>query len=51
MPKFERHSDNVHEVIVNIEWGAFGDSGVLSFMKTDFDAAVDNNSLLVGSFT
>lgn len=51
MPKFEEHCNAVKEVVVDIEWGAFGDNGVLNFMKTEFDAAVDSNSLLVGSFT
>lgn len=41
----------VTEVIIDIEWGAFGDNGVLDFIKTDFDRAVDCNSLLVHSFT
>lgn len=29
---------------VNMEWGAFGDSGELDDFCTDFDHAVDNNS-------
>lgn len=45
-PKPESGTD----VIVDIEWGAFGDTGVLDFIKTDFDREVDNNSLLVNSF-
>jgi hexokinase len=39
------------EVIIDIEWGAFGDNGVLDFIRTEFDREVDNNSLLVNSFT
>lgn len=39
------------EVIIDIEWGAFGDNGVLDFIKTDYDRQVDNTSLLVNSFT
>jgi len=38
-------------VIIDIEWGAFGDNGVLDFIKTAYDREVDNNSLLVKSFT
>ena len=38
-------------MIIDIEWGAFGDNGVLDFIKTEFDRAVDNTSLLVNSFT
>jgi hexokinase len=46
----ERPPD-VTEVIIDLESGAFGDNGVLDFVKTEFDTQVDNNSLLVGSFT
>ncbi|XP_066598065.1 hexokinase type 2-like isoform X1 [Prorops nasuta] len=45
----ERHGEK--EVIVDIEWGAFGDNGVLDFIKTDFDRENDANSILVNSFT
>lgn len=39
------------QVIIDIEWGAFGDNGVLDFIKTDFDRENDANSLIVNSFT
>ena len=39
------------QMIVDIEWGAFGDNGVISFLKTPWDSIVDEKSLLVGSFT
>ncbi|KYQ51292.1 Hexokinase type 2 [Trachymyrmex zeteki] len=45
----ERHGES--EVIIDIEWGAFGDNGVLDFIKTDFDRENDANSLIVNSFT
>ncbi|KYN43761.1 Hexokinase-2 [Trachymyrmex septentrionalis] len=45
----ERHGER--EVIIDIEWGAFGDNGVLDFIKTDFDRENDANSLIVNSFT
>ncbi|OAF64034.1 hypothetical protein A3Q56_08263, partial [Intoshia linei] len=32
-------------VIVNSEWGAFGDNGVLEFISTEFDKVIDENSL------
>ncbi|XP_022656282.1 hexokinase-2-like [Varroa jacobsoni] len=51
MPKFKDPAGQITEVVVDVEWGAFGDNGVLNFMKTEFDNAVDTNSLLVGSFT
>lgn len=38
-------------VIIDVEWGAFGDNGVLDFIKTKFDRAVDESSLLKNSFT
>lgn len=45
----ERHGEK--EVVIDIEWGAFGDNGVLDFIKTEFDRENDANSLLVNSFT
>jgi hexokinase len=39
------------QVIIDIEWGAFGDNGVLDFIKTDYDRKVDDNSLITNSFT
>ena len=43
--------EDPRQVIVNTEWGAFGDNGVLDFVRTEFDQAVDNNSLNKGSQT
>lgn len=45
----ERH--NEHHVIIDIEWGAFGDNGSLDFLKTEFDRSLDLRSLLATSFT
>ncbi|XP_076389966.1 intraflagellar transport protein 88-like protein nompB isoform X5 [Megachile rotundata] len=45
----ERHGER--QVIIDIEWGAFGDNGVLDFIKTDYDRENDANSLIVNSFT
>ncbi|XP_045128815.1 hexokinase-2-like [Portunus trituberculatus] len=39
------------EMLVDIEWGAFGDNGVLDFIRTQWDDAVDQQSLLVHSYT
>ncbi|XP_066948630.1 hexokinase-2-like [Macrobrachium rosenbergii] len=39
------------EVIVDIEWGSFGDNGVLDFIRTEWDRAVDAQSLLAHSYT
>lgn len=41
----------VHDVCVDVEWGAFGDNGCLHFIRTDIDDEVDANSLLARSFT
>lgn len=45
----ERHGEQ--NVIIDIEWGAFGDNGALDFIKTPFDVELDANSLLATSFT
>lgn len=39
----ERHGEK--NVIIDIEWGAFGDNGTLDFIRTRFDREVDNASL------
>lgn len=33
------------QVIINMEWGAFGDNGCLDFLLTDYDKEVDKTSL------
>ncbi|XP_064551485.1 hexokinase type 2 [Drosophila montana] len=32
-------------MIINCEWGAFGDNGVLDFIRTSYDHQVDKNSI------
>lgn len=49
--KWKGDHPGVDEVVIDIEWGAFGDNGVLDFVKTEYDREVDNLSLLVNSFT
>ena len=39
------------QVVIDIEWGAFGDNGSLDFTKTQFDPIIDKNSNHIGSFT
>jgi len=34
-----------NQVIINMEWGAFGDNGCLDFLLTDYDTEVDKTSL------
>ncbi|KAJ8958132.1 hypothetical protein NQ318_006068 [Aromia moschata] len=33
------------KVLINTEWGAFGDDGALDFLRTDYDKTVDENSI------
>ncbi|KAK6751992.1 hypothetical protein RB195_003423 [Necator americanus] len=33
------------EMIINMEWGAFGDDGCLSFIYTDYDREIDKKSI------
>ncbi|XP_028178414.1 hexokinase-2-like [Ostrinia furnacalis] len=48
---WEAAHERVHDVCVDVEWGAFGDNGCLDFVRTDIDREVDASSLLVASFT
>lgn len=32
-------------MLINTEWGAFGESGTLDFVVTEYDRAIDNNSI------
>lgn len=36
------------QVIINMEWGAFGDDGALDDVRTEYDQAMDENSLNKG---
>ncbi len=36
------------QVIINMEWGAFGDDGILDDVRTEFDVHMDNVSLNKG---
>ncbi|XP_033757777.1 hexokinase-2-like [Pecten maximus] len=42
--------DNCHpqQVIINTEWGAFGDNGCLDFIRTEYDRELDNFSINPG---
>jgi hexokinase len=35
-------------MIVNMEWGAFGDDGCLEFLRTEFDHDLDRHSFHLG---
>ena len=45
------NDSNAKQVIVDPEFGAFGDNGCIDFIKTEFDQAIDSSSLLPKSFT
>jgi len=34
-----------NQVLINMEWGAFGNNGVLDFLRTEYDIEVDKTSL------
>ncbi|XP_048745632.1 hexokinase-2-like isoform X1 [Ostrea edulis] len=40
--------DHPNEVIINTEWGAFGDNGCLDFIRTEYDRELDNFSINPG---
>ena len=44
----DEDDDEPQHVIVNTEWGAFGDNGELDFIRTKWDEAVDEGSLNPG---
>ncbi|KAK2712796.1 hypothetical protein QYM36_011477 [Artemia franciscana] len=44
MELWDGESDNSNQCIVNTEWGAFGDSGSLEFIRTNFDRALDSTT-------
>lgn len=35
-------------MIINTEWGSFGNDGVMEFVRTEFDRRVDRESLFPG---
>lgn len=45
---FDDDTPGPQQVIVNTEWGAFGDNGVLDFVRTDWDDEVNTYSLNKG---
>lgn len=36
------------QVLVNTEWGAFGDNGCLDFVRTEYDREIDSLSINPG---
>nr|XP_022899850.1 hexokinase type 2-like isoform X1 [Onthophagus taurus] len=45
---FDEPSTGSDEVLINTEWGAFGDDGGLDFIFTEFDKEIDQNSINPG---
>ena len=48
VPKWDGDRDEPRQVIINTEWGAFGDNGSLNHVQTKYDEQVDKNSLNPG---
>lgn len=38
-------ASNKEHVLINTEWGAFGDNGVLDFIRTQYDRDIDEHSI------
>ncbi|XP_073832745.1 hexokinase A [Musca autumnalis] len=45
---FDGASNGKPHVLINTEWGAFGDNGALDFVRTEFDEDVDRHSINPG---
>lgn len=44
---FDGPQDKPH-LLINTEWGAFGDDGALDFVRTEFDREIDQKSINAG---
>ena len=51
IPKYPGDRSKYPEVIVNTEWGAFGDDGVISTWLTEHDAEVEKRVINPGKQT
>lgn len=40
--------DKASSVVINMEWGAFGDLGELDYYRTEYDETLDKESILPG---
>lgn len=45
---FEGGEAHKKHVLINTEWGAFGDNGALDFIRTQYDRDIDSNSINPG---
>lgn len=41
-------SEGTNEMIVNTEWGAFGENGSIDFIRSRYDEEIDKTSINVG---
>ena len=44
VPKLKGDCEHYKQVIINTEWGAFGDDGKLDNWRTDYDRQLDDKS-------
>lgn len=42
---FDGDSSGKEHVLINTEWGAFGDNGALDFIRTQYDREIDEYSI------
>ena len=40
-----KYAKTTPTMLVNTEWGAFGEAGTLDFVVTEYDRAIDDNSI------
>lgn len=45
---FDETDNGSGNVLINTEWGAFGDDGTLDFIRTPYDEEVDKHSINPG---
>lgn len=45
---FEVTDPKKQQVLINTEWGAFGDNGALDIIRTQYDREIDENSINPG---
>ncbi|KAH8276612.1 hypothetical protein KR044_012097 [Drosophila immigrans] len=48
---FDGSENGKPHVLINTEWGAFGDNGALDFVRTEFDKDIDSHSINPGKQT
>lgn len=45
---FDDTDNGSGNVLINMEWGAFGDDGSLDFIRSEYDKEVDDHSINPG---